>query len=242
VWKKRRSLFFAVSILFVFGLGALLWWVRPPDDRLFQGKPESVWIKNLAYNDDEQVKVWRKFGPDGVRVLMRALQRADHPGDRIYRRIYRHPLPLIGRWMPTPRMDLTRSSRMTVVSLLAQLGSDATIATSTMIRELEDESPEVRGIAITFFTRGEDENAPLNKMSKAEKRKLLPILATDLKYADWGLRNNVIVALRYYPEEAETVVPLLTKALQDPAPQVRDLAGRTLKQLDPAAAAKAGVK
>ena len=55
-------------------------------DPLFRGKPESEWIKNLKYADDEQVKEWQAYGEEGVQVLIRGLNKANCPGERAYRR------------------------------------------------------------------------------------------------------------------------------------------------------------
>ena len=52
-------------------LAGLAWLLLPAPDPLFHGKPESVWIKSIVYNGDEnQTRQWREFGPEGVRVLV----------------------------------------------------------------------------------------------------------------------------------------------------------------------------
>ena len=85
--SKRRLLLIA---LFAVVLGGLAWLLMPEPDPLFHGKPESVWIKSIVYNGDEnQTRQWREFGPEGVRVLARAVDKADHPIQRLYRKVYR---------------------------------------------------------------------------------------------------------------------------------------------------------
>src|SRR5262245_36538912 len=143
------------------------------------------------------------------------------------------------RALPAPRMDLTRTTRMNVVDLLSRLSKDAKLATPAMARALRDEDHAVRQIAITFFTWGEDENTLLNHMEAGPKRKLLPEFIGAMQDANPGVRNNATIALRYYPEEAKVVAPVLVKALDDPVPRVRQLAADALKRIDPAAAAKA---
>jgi len=125
-----------------------------------------------------------------------------------------------------------------VVDLLSRLSKDAKLATPAMARALNDEDPSVRQIAITFFTGGEDENCLLNQMEARAKRDLLPAFTRAMQDSHEGLRNNAAIALRYYPDQAEIVVPILTRALQDPAPKVRQLAAEALKRIDPAAAPK----
>ena len=243
--KNRQLIVFATLLVFVVSV-VVAWLVVRPRDPLFHGKQESYWIEHLSYRDEEQVKQWREFGSDGVRVLVRALDRANRPTDRVYRNVY----PKMGRilpgglmrFLPAPRMDLTRSTRMNVVDLLSRLSKDAKLATPAMARALRDEDHAVRQIAITFFTWGEDENCLLNQMEAGAKRDLLPEFVRAMQDANGGVRNNAVIALRYYPEHAQLVVPVLVKALQDPVPKVRQLAADALKRIDPKAAAKAEVR
>jgi len=75
-----------------------------------------------------------------------------------------------------------------------------------------------------------------------KKKALLPefIHAVENRGANWGLRNNAALALKYYREDAQVVAPVLVKALQDPAPYVRLIVAEALNRLDPDAAKKAG--
>jgi hypothetical protein len=238
-----------IAALALLALGIFLvvvWFTVRPRDPLFHEKPESEWIAHLTYRDEDQVKQWREFGPNGVIVLVRALEGANRPKDRFYRNFYRGALRILpGRvvsHLPAPRMDLTRGTRMTVVDILSRLSPDAKPAIPAMTRALKDESDSVRQIAINFFTSGEDEHALLNQMEPAAKRDLLPLFIAAMQEDNWGVRNNALVALRYYPEQASVVVPVLLKALNDPVPQVRKLATNTFKRIDPTAAAKADLK
>jgi len=243
--KNRKIILFA-ALLMLAAFMATPWLASRPRDPLFHGKPESQWIEHLAYNDEATVRQWREFGPDGVRVLVRGLERANHPVERAYRRVYRRMgsvLPGgVTRLLPAPRDDLTRSTRMTVADVISRLGRDAMPATPAMTRTLKDEDPAVRQIAINFFTAGEDDNAPLNHIDARTKKDLLTIFIQLMQDSDEGVRNNTLVALRYYPAQAQVVDPVLVKALQDPVPHIRSLAADTLKRIDPATAAKAGVK
>jgi HEAT repeat protein len=136
-------------------------------------------------------------------------------------------------------MDLNRSARMKVVDLLSRLSKDAKLATPAMARALKDKDPAVRQLAITFFTQGEDENCLLNQMEAGAKRDLLPEFIRAMQDDNGGVQNNAVIALRYYPEQAQVVVPVLVKALQDPVPTVRKLADDALRRIDAAAPAKA---
>jgi len=211
-------------------------------DPLFRGSPESEWVKNLKYSDDDQVRVWQGYGEEGVQVLIRGLQHADNPGERAYRQIYRRLPSVIVRFLPAPRPDSTRSSRMCLASLLSNLGEGASNATPIMIQTVnEDEAPSVRQLAINFFTTSEDEHCRLNGLPAPQKRELLPGLLFALRSpGDWGLRNNAANALRWYPEASQEVTPVLIKALRDPEPQVQLLAAAALCRVNPDAAHTSG--
>jgi hypothetical protein len=211
-------------------------------DPAFRGRPESEWIQNLKYHDDEQVKEWRGYGAAGVQVLVRGLERANHRGERSYRWLYRQTPGFVARCLPWPKQDSTRSTRMCLASLLSSLGKDASNALPIMVWTVNrDEDDSVRQCSINFFTGSEDERCVLNQMPAQAKRQLLPGLIRAVQHpGNWGLRNNAANALRWYPEQRKVVAPVLVKALQDPQPQVRLLAATALNRVDPAAAKASG--
>src|SRR5262245_13034056 len=198
--------FTAVFTLLVLWFGNLLPLERDP---LFRGKPESEWIKNLKYNDDQQAKEWRGYGEDGVQVLIRGLQKANRPGPRAYRKFNRRLPDSLRRWLPEPKPDSTRETRECVVSLLWSLGNDARSAVPMMIwTATNDESDAVRQSAIGYFNSSEDENSFVNKLPPEQKKALLPALIRGVQDpGNWGLRNNAAIALRFYSEEREIVAP-----------------------------------
>jgi HEAT repeat protein len=235
--KKLTRIAFAVVLLAI--LCIVAWLFLPARDPLFQGKPESAWITNIVYNgSDEQTKQWQDFGTEGVRVLVRGLNKARHPLERSYRNTYRKlssklPGGLL-RLLPDPRADSGRATRMSVVELVAKLGIVADIATPAMARTLEDDEPSIRQLAINYFTDTEDEHCRLNRLEKNEKKKLLPSFIRDAQDSgNWGLRNNAVMALRYYPEQREAVTPVLQNALNDKQPQVRLVAADALNHVAP---------
>jgi HEAT repeat protein len=243
---NNRKRILITGLVVVIACGSVAWLAIRPRDPVFRGKPESQWIEHLSYRDEEQVKQWREFGSEGVDVLVRALDGASRPTDRLYRAVYRNMGRILPggamRLLPAPRMDLTRSTRVNVVDLVSRLSKDAKQATPAMVRALRDEDASVRQMAITYFTWGEDESCLLNQMAPGAKREVLPEFIRAMQDPNAGLRNNAAIALRYYQEEAKVVVPILTKALQDPVPKVRQLAADALKRIDPEAAAKAGMR
>jgi len=242
--QPRRRMVLVTLLLAV--AGGLVWRLWPEPDPIFHGKPESAWIKGIEYNgSDEQTKQWREFGPEGVRVLIRGLKKADRPWERFYRGAYQRLAPRLpfglARLLPAPQDDSGRATRMCVISLLSRLGKDAMAAAPAVARALDDEAAAVRQIAIGFFNDTEDDNCLLNKLDPKLKQRLLPAFIRAMQdTGDWGLRNNAALALRYYPEQAQVVVPVLVKGLQDPIPAVRLLAAVALNRVDPDAATKAG--
>jgi len=236
--RKWKWLAF-VALPLVLGLAVLCLWfggaTLRESDPLFRGQPESVWVKNLKYWDDDQVKEWRGYGEEGLQVLIRGLQHANHPGERAYRQVYRRSPAFLMQWMPSPKDDSTRKTRMCLVSLLSSLGDDAKSATPIMMKTvMSDEDAGVRQSAINFFTTSEDEKRLLDQMPVAEKKKLLPAFIRDIQNNDhWGLRNNAANALRWFPEQREIVAPVLTNAIHDPQPQVALLAAAALHHVAP---------
>jgi len=240
-WSKKRIVLFTIFVALLAGLVWLLW---PPPDPLFHGKPESEWIKGIANGlslseSENQEQRWRDFGPDGVLVLARALDRSDRPLERTYRRVYRRlsaVLPgFLVRLLPAPRPIVTAGPPSIVINLLSRLGRDAKPAAPAVARVLKSDDAGVRQIAISFFTSLENEDALLNQLPERQKRKLLPefIRAVEDKGNNWGLRNNAALALRYYSEQRDVVAPVLVQALQDSSPWVRQCAAESLNRVAP---------
>lgn len=239
--SRRRRFLVALGAI-ALALGLSLWLLHflaaAQRDPLFRAKPESEWIKNLKYSDDNQVKEWQGYGEAGVQVLIRGLSNSTHPTERAYRRLYRSGLYRLARWVPDPKEDTTRSSRMCIVSLLSSLGPAAKSATPILLWTVQnDEAASVRQLALNYFNSGEDDHCLLNQLPAAQKQALLPALMRDVQAPDnWGLRNNAAISLRCYSAQRALVAPVLIRALQDAEPHVRLLAAKALNCVDPAAA------
>lgn len=240
--KNRKRLLVVGLLLVAVVSTAVLWEIVRPRDPIFRGMPESRWIAGLAYHDEEQVEQWREFGSDGVLVLVRGFEGANRPADRFYRNAYRRMSGLLPggvmRHLPVPTEDVTRATRVRIASLLSSLGKDALESVPAMSRALDDEDEGVRAIVVTFFNDTEGEDALVNGLPVEQKRQLLPKFIRAMEDGrNWGLRNNAALVLRFFPEERETVVPVLAKALEDPRLEVRMSAAESLLGVDPDAAA-----
>ena len=207
------------------------------ENRLFQGKRESAWIDAITYGDNpDQTDQWRSFGPDGARLLARALREGNRPTQRFYRSGYRWLAPKLPARLSRrlPRPANTTSIRMRAAMLLSRLDSDMRIVKPAFVDALKDESPGVQMIVLSWF------GDHLEQMGAAEKRRLLPHFIAAMRAGHWGMRNNAAIALKHYPDQAEKVVPVLVKGLQDPIAKVRLLSAEALHHIDPDAAATNG--
>ena len=177
-----------------------------------QGKTESEWINGIVYRgDDNQRKLWHSLGPKGIQMLVRAMK--SPPDGLTYQ-----------------QASASRKTRMDAADLLSQLGDykEDTSAVPYVIKLLQTEKDgSVRGIELSYF------EMPIQSMSEKDKAALLPELLRALNSKDSSERNNALVALQYYTNQTDTVVPMMVKSLQDPIPGVRLMAVRALIKIDP---------
>src|SRR5207245_5475280 len=76
----------------------------------------------------------------------------------------------------------------------------------------------------------------------AEPELAVPALMKDFPGDDPALRSWILMAVGEFETNASAAVPMLLEALSDNDQKVRNKAAWALKHIDPAAAAKAGVK
>ena len=75
-----------------------------------------------------------------------------------------------------------------------------------------------------------------------EDAAVVPVLAEALKDENTHVRRDAARALRKLGSDAREAVPVLIARLRDKEPSVRKAAAQALKDIDPAVAAKSGVK
>lgn len=231
----------AVTLLLWFG-GATI----GDSDPQFRGKPESEWIKNLKYSDDEQVKEWRTYGEEGVQVLIRYIDHAQPPlRERTYRQIYRTTPRFIAAKLPGPKPDATDYGRQKVMALFAGLGADAKSATPSVLKTLaHDANTKSKALAIEFFISSQAdrfEKCWVDQLPPEQKTALLHLLINSLKNESSEVRYMAATALRFFSEQMQLITNALMDALQDPAGYAQVQIADTLNQMNPEAAHKANV-
>ena len=70
----------------------------------------------------------------------------------------------------------------------------------------------------------------------------MPALISDFPGTNTLLRSLILVSLGQFGPEARESAPMIIEALKDQDTDVRQSAASALKEIDPAAAAKTGVK
>ncbi|HTJ00280.1 MAG TPA: sigma-70 family RNA polymerase sigma factor [Dongiaceae bacterium] len=218
-WTKVKTAIIAVAGL-VLATGVsivVVERVRMEKEWVVQGKTESEWIRSIVYNDDDQQRtLWHSLGPKGIQMLLRAMR----------------PPPT---GFNEAQASASHDTRMRAARLLCELGDykEDTSAASKVIQLLKAEKDDsVRGLELGYFA------VPIQSMDEKDKAVLFPELLHAMQSLHSGVRNNALVALQFYPNRADTVVPLMVAALKDPSPMVRIMAVKALSKVDPQNSAK----
>jgi HEAT repeat protein len=125
---------------------------------------------------------------------------------------------------------------MCVISLLSRLGKDAKPVEPAISRALKDDDEGVREIAVGSYNNG-----LLDVIGPREKAARLPAFLRAVQDKNWGIRNNAVLALGSYTNDAPTVIPALVVALHDTEMRVQLVAAEALVHMNIQAAIKANV-
>jgi RNA polymerase sigma factor (sigma-70 family) len=202
-------------------------------DRLIQGKTESEWIKSIVYNGgSEQTTRWLSLGPEGVRMLTRALLAPAN--DRVTRMSV---ADLLCSEIAATSISRSDATRYHAVDPLANWEDYAKhTLPPKLLRCLQTETDDgVRGCVLACF------ETMLPEMTEKEKAPFFPEFLRCLPSKDANVRNNALVALRYYPGQARVMTPALVEALQDSEVRVRLRAADALAQVDARTGIQAGI-
>jgi HEAT repeat protein len=136
--------------------------------------------------------------------------------------------------MPVLTQALTNThacARESAARVLGLFGAKAQNAIPALVRCAGDKDDSVRGFAT--FSLGQIGQAP---------EVVVPVLIMNLRDPYHSARWNAACALGKFGDKAKPAVPALLKVLHEDDPDVRDIATDALHQIEPEAAAKAGVK
>ena len=124
-------------------------------------------------------------------------------------------------------MSLPRALLLLAVTALCGCGK----TTADLISQLQAEDAAVRLETVHALQEKMDESSSV-----------VPALASALKDPDTYVRRDAARALGHFGESAVEAVPALLGAVRDKEPSVRKAATAALKKIDPAAAARAGIR
>ncbi|EEF57459.1 HEAT repeat domain-containing protein, partial [Pedosphaera parvula] len=216
-------------------LVGLAWQIlRAQSYRLIQGKTEAEWIKSITYRGESaETDQWRALGPQGIEMLVKALNAGNGPLESRYARIWPSLPDFLRHWLPVPVNSY--STRMCAINMLERLGPDAKSAIPEMVKALKRE--KTSGVRLSIIDCFSYERGLLRGRDR-EKNELLPEFIAAMQSPEWALRNNAALALAEYPERADVVVPVLMKTLNDSSVEVRMMAAKALHLVAPQTAAK----
>jgi HEAT repeat protein len=125
---------------------------------------------------------------------------------------------------------------MCVLSLLRNLGKDAGLAEPAVARAMEEEDTRVRVGALSCYELG-----MLEGIGEKQKVARLPAFVLATRDSEWAVRNNAVVALQFYTNQAKIVTPVLLGTLKDSDFHVRMTSAEALARVDVQAGIQAGI-
>ncbi|MDB6067666.1 MAG: repeat-containing protein [Pedosphaera sp.] len=138
--------------------------------------------------------------------------------------------------------DTTPSVRWRACLAIGKYEHEAQAATAALLTALSDPDPSVSGTAAIALVQINPEDASIiAKAMPFLTKDLLGIAAPTLRMRQ-NFRSSAIRVMGRLGKQAEPAVPALIECLKDEDDYVREAAGKALKEIDPEAAAKAGVK
>jgi hypothetical protein len=219
----------ALAFLVVALVAVAIWLIR---GRTFNGRSESYWIRSLtnAFNPTpfQPKPEWVSLGTNAVPILIRGLEQNEGPFQKTYRKV-RPKLPaMVQKWTPEP-LDYAAVHRNALVLLRPGTGvvpQRTVIPLAPIVALLRDPDWMVRENALAMIF------AQMPR-SQAEMEAILPQIITTTKDLNPLVRMNAMLALQYYTQETNTVLPILNAGLADLDADVRIRAAMALNKLDP---------
>ena len=125
--------------------------------------------------------------------------------------------------------------RKNAIMALLQVQDESSLVVSALAKSLSDTNVFIR--ALTAMGLGE-----FGKKAPQAVPLVVPLLIKTLGDPDGSVRGSAACSLKVLGAEAKGAVPALLKSLKDEDEYARGTAAEALEQIDPEAAAKAGVK
>jgi HEAT repeats len=257
--KKRRILFAALLVVLLSGFA---WWLLRPGEPSYNGRTLSSWLTDygrVSTGDSEPDEAVRHIGTNAIPILLEMLRAKDSPlKKKSIKLLDRQDLVRIEITTDTAKAyeaalafnalgagavsavpDLIKiyeqkisvTSQYSTAEALGGIGPTATDAIPALLQGLKSTNAEVR--CDTVWALGRIHGEPAS---------VVPQLQKALHDPTGYVRVAAIVALGFFGTNAASAIPDLTAMLNDQNEYMRGAATNTLKQIDPEAAAKAGVK
>jgi hypothetical protein len=261
--NQRRIL---TVMLFIAILGVFSWLLlRPDPEPTYQGMPLTYWLERVVRERSvESMESVRQIGTNGIPTFLHMLKARDskfklavirfavmhHIINMNYIRFKtaetQHNYALFGFYclgtqgksaMPA-LIEISNKYRpgrdddaVTIAWIFAGLGPAAADAVPWLVQTITDTNVLNRLIVV-------------EALGKIHSRPELavPALTGSLRDPDMAVRVNAAFSLGAFESDAKSAVTGLVNALEDTSFEVRFEAASALKQIDPEAAAKAGVK
>jgi hypothetical protein len=262
----KKSLRVGLVILLVGIIAGLIWQtMRPPEspDLMYQGKRLSAWLDEVWYRDagvdPEAEKAVQHIGTQAIPYLLSLATTKDSAfkanvngllsqrwfGNYISRSGHNHFSAAFGFAALGPAAksavpaliilldDKDEDIRKTAARSLGSIGPAAQDAIPKLIEHLSDPSKDVQVSSVNAL-----KNIP--RKSVQELPALLLVLNSPPK--ELYVAIGVIDRLGEFQDQAKAAVPAILPYLHNRDIATRDCAAKALKQIDPEAAAKAGVQ
>ena len=268
----RKRVYIALGVVLVALVGVIGWQGLREREPVYQGKPLSLWLVQYGRNhwearngelDKQAEAAIRQIGPNAIPHYLKMMASRESP-------LKLKLMSLVPTRLQTrfPMRNLDDYRFGGACGLIA-LGEDAKSSVPALTALLNDADPEVRHAALFAlrylgpeaadtqqwlieclkdprFTMQGDAKLVLSELRQNPER-AIPILVKFLDESQNAQDSlmicaNAIWLLGQFGPEAKPAVPSLLRLLDDAHEGIRFYATNALNQIDPEAAAKAGVK
>ncbi|MDB6063831.1 MAG: repeat-containing protein [Pedosphaera sp.] len=264
--RKRSRIALALLLLAV--IGGIAWLTLRTSEPMYKGKPLSFWLgaysamHTLNLHDGQEKwgesnEAVRSIGTNAIPILLRrlrvdyspltlrllALAQKQHlfkvrspsenqrEGILGFEALGDHGKVVVPELIRIYEKDSSFRSRYSTIVALGCIGPAAEQAVPMLVQSLGDTKSYLRPTAL--FTLGQIHSRP---------EIAVPALIKCLGDRDFSVKMTAAGAITGFGSDARQAVPALLNALEDSDAYVKAAARSALKEIDPEAAAKAGVK